>query len=208
MIAQIARQREQLQRRRQVDVRRVHPLQQRRILRLLFFIIRVAALHIGTEPARLQIHRLVRFRIHAKRLVAQLRLIEQLQRRIERHFIRRSFFLQRRGPLALLNERRIAAHAHVNRIAVLRRADPNAADLAGVDRFGFVLQLRLEAGHAVAEVKARQVIDVFLLAAADRVEVVFHLGRELVVDQARPDAAPAVAPPRTPPKSAPARRPS
>ena len=47
-----------------------------------------------------------------------------------------------------------------------------------------LLQLLLEARRAVAEVERLQVVDVLLLAAADRVEVVFHLGGELVVDQA------------------------
>ena len=45
-------------------------------------------------------------------------------------------------------------------------------------------ELRLEARRAVAEVECLEIVDVLALAAADGVEVVFHLGRELVVDQA------------------------
>ena len=52
-------------------------------------------------------------------------------------------------------------------------------------------ELRLEARLAVAEVERLQVVDVLAFAAADRVEIVFHLGGELVVDQAAADDLPA-----------------
>ena len=74
---------------------------------------------------------LLRLRAHAERLFALLGLIEQLERGFERHFIRRRFFGQRRRAFALLDERRIAADAHVHRLAALRRADQNAADARG-----------------------------------------------------------------------------
>ena len=67
MVAQVPRQRQQLERRRQVDVLGRHALEQRRVLRLLFVFHR-AALHVGSEAADLQVHRLVRVGADAQRL--------------------------------------------------------------------------------------------------------------------------------------------
>ena len=49
--------------------------------------------------------------------------------------------------------------------------------------FRLVLNCFFRPVRAVAEVEAVQVVDVAGLAAADRVQVVFHLGREAVIDQ-------------------------
>ena len=72
----------------------------------LIFIIWIAALNVGSEPANLQIDRLSRLGAHAKRLFALFGLVQKGEGRIERHFVRRCVFGQRSGAFALLHKRR------------------------------------------------------------------------------------------------------
>ena len=66
---------------------------------------------------------------------------KQLERRVERHFVRRRLFGERCRAFALFDERRVAADAHVHRFAAFRRADENPADAAGVDLVDLVARV-------------------------------------------------------------------
>ena len=61
----------------------------------------------------------------------------------------------------------------------------NPADPARIDLANLILELRLEARSTIAKVEIFQVINVLAFTSADRIEIVFHLRRELIVDQCR-----------------------
>ena len=117
--------------------------------------------------------------------------LEQFERDRHGQFVGRDVVLQARFPFALLDERAIPPDADENLLLPLGLADCHAAYVAGIDLIDFAFKLRFQAGAggrirvAVAEIEAVQIIDLLAFAAADRVEIVFHLGREFVIDESR-----------------------
>ena len=110
MVAERARQRQQLQGHVQRHVLRLHALEQRGVLRLLF-VLGTAALDIGSEAADLEIHRLaVRDRgPAAPRSGSALSSI--FSAGIERQFVGRRLVGNARPAVALFEERPVAADA-------------------------------------------------------------------------------------------------
>ena len=90
-----------------------------------------------------------------------------------------------RPPIALLQERPVAADAHEDLRLPLGLADEHAADVAGLDLVGLARDQVLQPLLILAKIEVREVLEGIELAAADGVELVFHLGGELVVDQVR-----------------------
>ena len=121
MIAQIARQRKQFERRLEIDFLGHHPFEQARILGLLFFVVRIAALHVGSEPTDLDVDRLVRLGTNSQRLVTLFGLIQQMQRGFERHFVGSHVFFERCRPIALLDKGRVTTHSDVD-LGTIRQA--------------------------------------------------------------------------------------
>ena len=111
--------------------------------------------------------------------------LKQFQGPLDRHFVRRRLVGQAGPALALFQERSIAADADEDRscpsgwprrMRLTSRASISSA---------LFCSCCFEPGLAVAEIELPQIVDVPRLAAADRVQIVFHLGREAVVDQVR-----------------------
>ena len=119
---------------------------------------------------------MLRLGADAQRLFALRGLVEHLQGRVERQFVGRHLVGQARPALALLEERPVAAHAHEDRLAA-RPGLPIEIRLTSRASISSTLfsSCCFKPGMAVAEVERLQVVDVAHLAAADRVELVFHL---------------------------------
>ena len=199
--SQIARQREQLQRHLERDVLGRHAFEQRRVFRLLFVFGR-SALHVRSKAAASD-KPACRSRGSAQRLLAFGSAWSSISSAASTFSSSGAILVaQCRAAFALLQERTVAAHAHVDRLATFGLSEKNPPDVAGVDLFRPCSRNCL---RPTCHCRNRSPADSRYapLAAADGVEVVFHLGGET---GNRPGSADAsdnnCEPRRTRPKSA------
>ena len=183
MVAQLSRQRKQLQGHFDIDGPGLHAAQQRSPLGAVLAL-RFAELHEGAVAALLQVDRQVGSRIDTERRRPLAGELEQFRGLGQIQLVWRELFGHAAAGGSVREERAVAADPDFHGRPVFALADQQRAHLAGIDVGLAVLDQRPEALEPVAEVKDPEVFQSPQFAPRDRVELIFELSREFVVGEA------------------------
>ncbi len=179
---QRTRQRQQLEGQRKVDIVRLHLADQGGARWFVVAgLLDGAELHIGPEAPLHHEEGLARRRIDADLPGSATALLQQLDGPGEAHLIRRELRGDVRADISLREKRPVPPHPDLDRLAVLRLSQRDAAHPAGIDALGGFGEPVLES--LVSQVEALEILLGLPLTEGDLVELVLHLRREVVVHQ-------------------------
>ena len=166
----------------------VHVLEQRRGLGL-GSALHLAELDVGAEAASLGEDRESRGRVSTE-LAVLARCVEELERPFDRQFIGERVVGNGRSLFTALEVGAVLSRPNDDHLTVLISSEDDGVDRSGIDLIDVSGDCALEANAlglgargVVAEVEATEPGQSFFLTTGDGVEVVFHRGGEVVVDE-------------------------